>query len=80
MVKNSPANAGDARDRFHPWVRKLPWRRKWKPTSVFLPEKFHGQRSLVDYCPWGHKESGITEQLSTVQHTRISSELPSNRK
>ena len=40
--------------RFHPWVGTIPWSRKWHPTSVFLPGKFHGQRSLVDYSPWGH--------------------------
>ena len=33
--------------RFNPWVRKIPWRRKWQPTPVFLPGKFHGQRSLA---------------------------------
>ena len=32
------------------------------PTPVFLPEEFHGQRSLVDYSPWGHKESDMNEQ------------------
>ena len=32
---------------FHLWIRKIPWRRKWQPTAVFLPGKFHGQRSLV---------------------------------
>ena len=41
--------------RFHPWVRKIPWSRKWQPTPVFLPRKFHGQRSLVGHGPWGHK-------------------------
>ena len=41
---------------FDPWVGKMPWRRKWQPTPVFLPEKFHGQRSLAGYSPWGHKE------------------------
>ena len=35
--------------------------RKWPPTPVFLPGKFHGQRSLVGYSPWGCKESGTTE-------------------
>ena len=35
---------------FDPWVRKIPWRRKWQPTPVFLPEESHGQRSLVGYC------------------------------
>ena len=38
---------------FHPWVRKIPWRRKWKLTPVFLPGKSHGQRSLAGYSPWG---------------------------
>ena len=43
------------RCRFSLWVRKIPWRRKWQLTLVFLPGKFHGQRSLVDYNPLGHK-------------------------
>ena len=51
------------RPRFDPWVRKMPWRRKWQPTPVLLPGKFHGWRSLVGYNPWGHKESDKTEQL-----------------
>ena len=42
--------------RFDPWVRKTPWRRKWRPTPVFLPGKSHGQRSLEGYSAWGHKE------------------------
>ena len=45
------------RSRFNPWVRKIPWRRKWKPTPIFLPGKSHGQRNLVGYSPWGHKNS-----------------------
>ena len=46
------------RCRFDPWVGKIPWRRKWQPTPVFLPEKFHRQRSLVGYSSrrGGHKE------------------------
>ena len=43
MVKNTPANAGDIID---PWVWKIPWRRAWQPTPVFLPGESHGQRSL----------------------------------
>ena len=35
--------------KFDPWVRKIPWRRKWQPTPVFLPGKFHGQGSLTVY-------------------------------
>ena len=46
---------------FDPWVGKIPWRRKWQPTPVLLPEKSHGQRSLVGYIPWGRKESDTTE-------------------
>ena len=56
VVKNLPANAGDA-NRFCPWARKMPWRRKWQPTPVFLPEESRGQRSLVDCSPWGHKDT-----------------------
>ena len=52
---------------FNPW--KIPWRRKWQPTSAFLPGKSHGQRSLVGSSPWGRKESDITEQMSAhTQH------------
>ena len=49
------------RRRFNSWVRKIPWNRKWQRAPVFLPEKSHGQRILVDYSPWGHKESDTTE-------------------
>ena len=67
MVKNLPVNAGDIkRHRFDPWVRKIPWRRAWKPTPVFLPGESHGQRSLVNYSPQGHKEFDVTE---VTQHT-----------
>jgi len=64
MVKNLPAMQ---ETRFNPWVRKIPWRRKWQPTPVFLSEKPHGQRSLVGYSPWGHKESDTTEQLTLLR-------------
>ena len=50
--------------KFHPWVRKSPWRREWLPTSVFLPREIHGQRSLVGYSPWGCEESDMKEQLT----------------
>ena len=46
---------------FHPWVRKIPWRRAWLPTPVLLPGEFHGQRSLVGYSPWCCKDSDMTE-------------------
>ena len=45
------------RYRFHPWVGKIPWRRAWQPTPVFLPGEPYGQRSLVNYNLWGFKES-----------------------
>ena len=53
---------------FDPWAGKIPWGRKWQPTPVFLPEKFHGQRCLVAYIPWGHKGIDTTEQLCTQTH------------
>ena len=40
---------------FNPWVRKIPCRRKWQPTSVFLPVKSHGQRNLAGYSPWSRR-------------------------
>ena len=61
MTKNLPDNAGDIEIRFNPWVRKIPWSRKWQPAPVFLSGKFHGQRTLVGYSPWGHKELDTTE-------------------
>ena len=44
--------------------RKIPWRRSWHPTSIFLLGKSHGQRSLVGYSPWSCKELDVTERLS----------------
>ena len=51
--------------RFNPWVRKIPWRRKWQPTPVFLAGKSHGQRSLAGYNPWGGEELDTTEHKLT---------------
>ena len=59
--KASAYNAG--RPGFDPWVGKILWRRKWQSTPVLLPGKSHGQRSLVGYSLWGHKELDTTEQL-----------------
>ena len=59
VVKNPSANAGSTRDVGS--VRKIHWIRKWQFTPIFLPGKFHGQSSLAGYCPWGHKESDMTE-------------------
>ena len=58
--KESTCNAGDSDS-----IPGLgPWWRKWQPTPVFLPEKFHGQRSLVGCSPWGHKELDTTEHMA----------------
>ena len=50
---------------FNPWVRKIPWSRKWHPTPVFLPGESHGQRSLMGYSLWGRKEWDVTEWWNT---------------
>ena len=47
--------------RFNPWDRKIPWRRAWQPTPVFLPGESHGQRRLVGYSPQGRKELCMTK-------------------
>ena len=44
------------------WVGKISWRRACQPTPVFLPGESHGQRSLVGYSPWDHKELYTTER------------------
>ena len=46
---------------FDPWVGKIPWRRRWQPTPIFLPGEFRGLRSLMGYNPRGRKEAGMTE-------------------
>ena len=61
MVKNQRADAGGTGGVGLIPARKISWRRKWQPTLVFLLGKFHGQRSLVDYSPWGHKECPLSE-------------------
>ena len=55
VVKIPPANAGDPDSIPGRLIGKIPWRRKWQPTPVFLPGKFHGQRSLAGYSPWDHR-------------------------
>ena len=51
---------------FNPWVGKIPWRRAWQSTPVFLPGESDGQRSLVGYSPWGREESDTTERLTHI--------------
>ena len=62
MVKNSLARH---ETHFNLWVKKISLRRKWQPTSVFLPGEFHEQRSLEDYSPWRSKELDTPERLHT---------------
>ena len=58
--------------RFDPWAVKIPWRRAWQPTPVFLPGESHGQRSLVGYSPRGCKELDMIE--ITSMHAKGSEE------
>ena len=70
VVKNLPANAGDRGTGFNPfdpWVRKIPWSRKWQPAPIFCPGKSHGQRSLAGHTSWDLKESDMTERLKHTQ-------------
>ena len=53
------------RHEFNPWVRKIPWSRKWKHTPIFLPGKFHGLKILEGYSSWGHKKSENTKHTHT---------------
>ena len=65
--------------RLDPWVRKIPWRRKWQPTPVFLPGESRGQRSLAEYSPWGRKESDSTERLTLIHSTGIENSFAVSR-
>ena len=69
VVKNSPVNSEDVSEicGFDPGTRKILWNRKWQPTPVFFPEKFHGERSLGGYRLWVCKDT--TERARTHAHT-----------
>ena len=58
MLKNLPVNAGDVG--LIPGLGRFPYRREWQLTPASLPRKSHGQKSLVGYSPWGHKELDMT--------------------
>ena len=64
---------------FDPWVRKVLWSRKWHPAPIFLPGESHGQRSLVGYSPWGHKESEMTENTHSIYYGSVEGHLLSWR-
>ena len=63
MVKNLCQCSRCKKQHFDPWVKKIPWRRRWHPTLVFLPGKSHGQ------SPYGHTELDVTEQWSAHSPT-----------
>ena len=63
------------RPRFDPWVEKIVWRRKWQPTPVLLPEKSHGERSLVGYSPWVIR---VGHSLATKHHHHKTTTIYSN--
>ena len=66
-VKNLPAMQGTGLDCS---IRKIPWRREWQSSPVFLHREFHGEKSLVGYSTWGRKESDTTAQVThTHTHT-----------
>ena len=74
ISKASTSNAGDClrcrRSGFNPWVRKIPCRRAWQPTPVFLSGESHGQRSLAGCGPQGYEEVDMTE-VTEHAHTLV---------
>ena len=66
--KVSTHSAGDA-GLIKPWVEKIPWRWKWQPTPVFLPEKSYRQRTLAGYSPWGRRR--VKHNLATEQQCEV---------
>ena len=73
MVKNPPTTAGDTRDvGLIPETGRSPGGGNGNPAPVFLPRKFHGQRSLEGYSPWGRKESDTTENAHNRSELSLS--------
>ena len=57
---------------FNPWIRKIPWRRNWQHTPVFLPGKSHRQRGLAGYGPWSHKSrTRLSDSSTTTKGQRV---------
>ena len=79
VVKNPPADAGAAGNEGSVPRIGIPWRRKWQPTPVFLPGKFHGQRSRAGYNPRGGQESEATEDTHTHTHTHTPTHTHTHR-
>ena len=61
---------------FSPWVGKIPWRKAWQPTLVFLSGDSHGERSLVGYTPWGSKELDMSEATWCACMWSLHGDLP----
>ena len=77
LVVKEPACQGrrlKRRNRFDPCIGKIPWRKAWQPTPVFLPGESYGQRSLAGHNPWGRKELDTTEE--TLAHTVLAGRTP----
>ena len=72
--KASACNEGDPGS--IPGSGRFPWRRKWLPIPVFLPGKYHGQRSLVQYSPWRRKESAQLSDFTSFQTKKAASLSP----
>ena len=69
--KEPACQAGDIRHEFHPSVRRIPWRKAWQPTAVFLSGETQGQGSLVGYGPEGHRELDMTETDLACTHSYL---------
>ena len=67
VVQNTPCRCRHCKkNRFSLWAGKIPCSRKWQPIPIFLPEKFHGLRSLAGYSPWNCKELDMAKWLNFV--------------
>ena len=74
-IKNLPAVQETQRHGFHAWVRKMPWRKQWQPTPVFLLGEFHGPRSLAGYSPYGSQKVRH-DWARTCTHTHMHTLCP----
>ena len=66
VIKNPPAREVDKRPGFDSWAGKIPWRRKWQLSPIFLPGKLHREKSLAGCSSWGFRASDKSE---VTQHT-----------
>ena len=73
VLKNPPTRQELKETWIDPQVRKIPWRRKWQHTPVFLPRESHRKKSLAGYSPKGHQQSDMTEQLSMHASEKVRS-------